>query len=303
MKLSIIIPVYNVEATLGKCVASVLGQGVGDCEILLVDDGSTDGSAALADGWAEKDARITACHKPNGGLSSARNYGLERARGEYVTFVDSDDYVKENTYAILLETLDRHPEYDIIEYPVLQNPGTADERLFNPGTAEYADPLDWLAAYGLEHCWAWNKIYRRGLFATVRFPEGKTYEDVYAVAALVRLGPKIATTGNGLYYYRRNDAGIAADGTRNGLTALLAAQTALVAGLGIDTRQRRWHRLYLNMFTSQLYAYRATGKLTLKPQRIAPGRYAGGKDWLKALMLDTLGLRLSCKIFKLLTRK
>ena len=91
MKLSIIIPLYNNENTLGRCIESVLAQNYNDYEIIIVDDGSTDKSGALADEWAKKDARITVIHKSNGGLSYARNCGLNIIKGYYVTFIDSDD--------------------------------------------------------------------------------------------------------------------------------------------------------------------------------------------------------------------
>lgn len=96
-KLSVIVPVYNTCQVLGRCIDSVLGQGFADFEMLLIDDGSTDGSGALCDAYAEKDSRIRVLHKPWGGASSARNVGLDHANGEWVTFVDSDDFV-ENGY-------------------------------------------------------------------------------------------------------------------------------------------------------------------------------------------------------------
>ena len=93
MKVSFILPIYNVEKYLSECAESILAQTYRDFEILLVDDGSPDNCPALCDEWAKKDSRIKALHKPNGGLSDARNYGLEHAQGDYVVFVDSDDYI------------------------------------------------------------------------------------------------------------------------------------------------------------------------------------------------------------------
>lgn len=303
MKISIIVPVYNVRNTLRRCVDSILAQGLDDFELLLIDDGSTDGSGAMADGIAAADSRIHAFHKPNGGLSDARNYGISRSSAAYITFADSDDEIAPGTLSALAAIIAGHPEYDILEYPVLQRPGLAGECLFNPGVNEYHDPLGWLSAFGLEHCWAWNKIYKRKLFDTVRFPVGKIYEDVYATAALLKLRPLIATTDKGMYIYHTNENGIAAHAVRRGLTPLLEAQISLVRELGIDTAERRWHRLYLNMLTSQLHSYRKTGRLTLWPQRIAVRKYVRTSDCIKALMLNTLGLRLSCRIFKLLSGK
>ena len=115
MKLSIIIPVYRVEDTLNRCVESVLNQNLDDFEVILVDDGSPDKCPQMCDDWAEKNANIRVVHKPNGGLSDARNAGVEKAQGDYITFVDSDDYIATDTYQPLLATLARKTDVDIIE--------------------------------------------------------------------------------------------------------------------------------------------------------------------------------------------
>ena len=99
-KLSVIIPIYNTSAALPRCIDSILCQSFADFELLLVDDGSTDGSGALCDQYATKDSRIRVFHKPWGGTSSARNVGLDHATGEWVTFVDSDDYIEEGSFAL-----------------------------------------------------------------------------------------------------------------------------------------------------------------------------------------------------------
>ena len=108
--LSVVVPVYNVEETLDRCVDSILKQGVDNMEIILVDDGSLDGSPALCDAWSKRNERIKVIHKSNGGLSDARNAGIEQARGEYVTFVDSDDTLPVNA----LEDIYRNDSEDLI---------------------------------------------------------------------------------------------------------------------------------------------------------------------------------------------
>ena len=102
MILSVIIPVYCVEDTLNRCVESVLRQNVTDMEVILVDDGSTDKCPKMCDDWGERDAHIRVIHKQNGGLSDARNAGIDVAKGDLITFVDSDDYLADNTYQPLL---------------------------------------------------------------------------------------------------------------------------------------------------------------------------------------------------------
>ena len=110
--ISVIIPVYKVEKYLDKCIESVVGQTYSDLEIILVDDGSPDGCPAMCDAWAEKDGRIKVIHKPNGGLSSARNAGLVKASGEYVFFLDSDDTISANCIELLADAV-RHDNSDI----------------------------------------------------------------------------------------------------------------------------------------------------------------------------------------------
>ena len=302
MTLSIIIPIYNVADSLRRCVDSVLAQRISDCELLLVDDGSTDESGAIADEYAAKHANIRSFHKPNGGLSDARNFGLQHAVGRYITFVDSDDEVAADTYAPLLDALAKHAKYDIIEFTMLQKPGLPDETLFQPGEHVFDDALDWLAYKGTEHCWVCNKIFKRELFDNVRFPIGKKFEDMLTHIELIKQHPCIATVNPGRYIYHYNTEGIAAKDKANGLTSLLEAQLTLVRELGIDTRRRRWHRLYMDMLTAQLYTFRRTETILLKPQRIAIWGYATWKDSLKALLVDTIGLRMTCRLFKTLSR-
>lgn len=302
MTLSIIIPIYNVADSLRRCVDSMLAQRISDCELLLVDDGSTDESGRIADEYAAKHANIRSFHKPNGGLSDARNFGLQHAVGRYITFVDSDDEVAADTYAPLLDALAKHAKYDIIEFTMLQKPGLPDETLFCPGEHVFDDALDWLAYKGTEHCWVCNKIFKRELFDNVRFPIGKKFEDMLTHILLIKQRPCIATVNYGRYIYHYNTEGIAAKDKANGLTSLLEAQLTLVRELGIDTRRRRWHRLYMDMLTAQLYTFRRTETILLKPQRIAICGYATWKDSLKALLVDTIGLRMTCRLFKTLSR-
>lgn len=233
MTLSIIIPIYNVADSLRRCVDSVLAQRISDCELLLVNDGSTDESGRIADEYAAKHANIRSFHKPNGGLSDARNFGLQHAVGRYVTFVDSDDEVAADTYAPLLDALAKHAEYDIIEFTMLQKPGLPDETLFQPGEHVFDDALDWLAYMGTEHCWVCNKIFKRELFDNVRFPIGKKFEDMLTHIELIKQHPCIATVNHGRYIYHYNTEGIAAKDKANGLTSLLEAQLTLVRELGM----------------------------------------------------------------------
>ena len=120
VKLSVVIPVYNVESTLKQCVDSVLRQNYEYMEVILVDDGSPDGCPQICDTYAQNHPQVKAIHQANGGLSAARNAGIGIAQGEYITFVDSDDWLQEGTYSTLMGILDSHPDLDLIEFPIME---------------------------------------------------------------------------------------------------------------------------------------------------------------------------------------
>lgn len=168
MKLTVIIPVYCVEATLDRCVESVLRQDVPDMEVILVDDGSPDRCPQLCDDWKARDSRISVIHKENGGLSDARNAALDVAKGDYITFVDSDDWISPDTYKPLLE---RMGDSDLLEYSIAGRLSLTDT------TYDHASDY-WLQSRAYTHAYAWNKIYRRSLFNHIRFPKGRVFEDV-----------------------------------------------------------------------------------------------------------------------------
>lgn len=302
MKLSIIIPLYNNENTLGRCLKSVLSQYLYKCEIIIVDDGSTDNSGFLADEWAKKDARISVIHKKNGGPSDARNYGLDSMNGDYVTFVDSDDELSPNTLEPLLNILHNHPEYDILEYSVLQNPGEHDETFLDLGNHNYPYALDWLMTNGTRHCWMWNKIFKSNIFYQLRFPDNiLRFEDMWMMNKLLALNPYIATTSQGEYIYYRNNNGLMA--SNSNFTDLLTNQMNIVRTHNIDISERRWHRLYMDMYDIQLYVYLQTGNILIPSQKVVPSmKYYGIQGFIKSLALDIFGLKYSCKLFELYNR-
>ena len=159
MKLSVIIPVYRVEATLDRCVGSVLRQHVDELEVILVDDGSPDRCPQLCDQWQQKDPRILVIHKENGGLSDARNAGLDIATGNCITFVDSDDFLDDETYGPLLDMM---ADTDILEYSI-DNKLTLADRSYDDINAY------WLESRAYTHTYACNKLFRRELFDGIRF--------------------------------------------------------------------------------------------------------------------------------------
>ena len=202
MKLSIIIPVYQVEQTLRRCIDSVLSQSFSDWEMILVDDGSTDESPKICDEYVKNYDKIHVIHKQNGGLSDARNVGIEHAKGTYITFVDSDDYLGDDTLKKVMRLMEIHPDYDILEYPIYEHFTLMDNEhqlLFD--NHEYTDIKEyWHEEKAYTHTYACNKIYRKELFRNVRFPVGKLFEDVYTFPLLLKEAKMVATTAQGMYF-------------------------------------------------------------------------------------------------------
>ena len=263
MKLSIVIPVYRVEKTLDRCLESIMRQPPADCEICLVDDGSPDRCPALCDAWAARDPRIRVTHQANGGLSAARNTGIKMAHGDYITFVDSDDFVGDNTFAVLMAKLGAHPEYDILEYPIYWHYGGEEQCIMKFGVDEYHSAHDyWQYTRGWTHTFACNKIYARRLFEHTKFPEGKYFEDAHTLPSLLKEAKVIGTTEEGIYYYTVNPYGITAmaDGMR--LADLLEAHVRHLEDTGTA---REVNEYYCDVLNIQLDVYEHTRRSPILP--------------------------------------
>ncbi|MBO6217182.1 MAG: glycosyltransferase family 2 protein [Prevotella sp.] len=229
MKLTIIIPVYNVSSLLRKCVETIIDKKLGDYEVLLVDDGSTDGSAEICDSLAEESTHIRVIHQKNGGLSSARNTGLKRSHSEYVTFIDSDDFLEPGTLPRMMNILKAHPEYDILEYDAVIAYGSPHQHRLHLGRKEYTDMKEyWIGGKAYSHAYAWNKIYRRSLFSGIRFPQDKVFEDVFTLPLILEHAQIVATTSHGTYYYCYNSKGITASAGTKELCDLLEAHKTYI---------------------------------------------------------------------------
>ena len=212
MKLSIIVPVYRIRRYLQRCIESILQQTYTDYELILVDDGSTDGCGAICDRFAQECDKVKVIHKKNGGLSSARNAGIAAARGEYITFVDGDDTVASGTYYYNMRILLSNPDIDILEYPVTKDYETPQSEIisFKPekisGSANIFQ--DWIRRKGYEHSFSCNKIYRTDLFNFIRFPEGEVFEDTYITPILYESAYNVYYSDCGFYYYYKTQGSI-----------------------------------------------------------------------------------------------
>lgn len=205
MKLSIIVPVYNVEKYLQRCLESIGVQMCDDYELILVDDGSTDRSGAMCDDFVREHPgwNVAVIHQPNGGLSAARNAGIDRARGEYITFVDSDDYMDARTLVDNMAYLLSHPEVDMLEYPIEVHAGSAEAHMltFPDETQRTGIFIDWIRRGGYRHCYACNKIYAARVWDNLYFPVGAYFEDVAIMPAVVRRCRCVHYSGRGCYRY------------------------------------------------------------------------------------------------------
>lgn len=208
---SVIIPVYNVAKLLERCVDSVLAQTYANLEVILIDDGSTDMSGAFCDVYAKRDSRIRVIHQQNAGLSAARNAGLKIAKGQYVTFVDSDDAVRPRLIEHLLGLcIDYHVKMSICSFTEVlrgQNPPASITDAASSDEATIVDTLDCLTRMLSEQGFsmsAWGKLYSRDLFKGVTFPIGRLYEDVGTTYRLVLKCPNIAISALPAYLYYIN---------------------------------------------------------------------------------------------------
>lgn len=233
MKVSFIIPIYNVEKYLSECVESILAQTYSDFEILLVDDGSPDNCPALCDEWARKDNRIKALHKPNGGLSDARNYGLDHAQGDYLVFVDSDDFwVEKDCLERLMNVVYAHPECDFIGFNCSYY--YSDTKTYKKWVAyneSLSVPTDKnivicsLVASGTFPMSACLKIIKRKSLSDIglRFIKGTIAEDIPWFIDLLEGSKKCMFVNQYIYAYRQNVAGsITASGNPKSTSDLFA---------------------------------------------------------------------------------
>ena len=212
-KLSIIVPVYKVEQYIHKCVDSILNQIFKDFELILVDDGSPDNCGTICDEYAQKDKRIRVIHKENGGLSDARNFGIDASQGEIIGFVDSDDYLDKDMYNQMIAYLEEN-DCDVVCCDTYIVRG--DKKKFKPRYKENKifrneQAINEILNGNLDNA-AWNKIYKRSVIKDIRYPKGRIYEDVATTYKFIFNAGKVGYMSKPFYNYIKRKGSIVASG-------------------------------------------------------------------------------------------
>ncbi|MBQ8524633.1 MAG: glycosyltransferase family 2 protein [Clostridia bacterium] len=212
-KISVIVPVYKVEQYLCRCIDSILGQTFSDFELILVDDGSPDNCGKICDEYAAKDERIHVIHQENGGLSAARNTGIDWAfdnsDSEWLAFIDSDDWVhKEYLEALLAAAEITKLPVSVVSFKRVRDEIDSDELSFVPTLIEIHNTEEFFCKRNVEATVAWGKIYRKELFRNLRYPVGKIHEDEFLTYKIIFQCPQIAYLPLTMYWYYQNPNGI-----------------------------------------------------------------------------------------------
>ncbi len=211
-KLSVVIPVYNVEKYLIECIESVCMQSYRNLEIILVNDGSTDGSLKICEDFASKDSRIMVVSQENGGLSAARNTGIKHATGDYITFIDSDDYVDINMFSYMIEQMEKeNADISVCNFEKFWGNSTEKKDLLY-NDSESLTSIDALGKLYTDeqviYVTAWGKIYRRDFFDDITYPVGRINEDVFTTYKTYAKAEKIIYLDMPFYKYRQREGSI-----------------------------------------------------------------------------------------------
>lgn len=259
--ISVVIPIYNVSQYLPRCLESVLAQTYTNLEIILVDDGSTDNSGNICEMYAKKDRRIITIHKENGGLSDARNFGLHRANGKYITFIDSDDYVDVNFIFILYEKIEQyHADVSICGYI-----DATKKELFRHSIRHYYTILfdsrsmlkQWHSKYKHYETMAWNKMYKTDLFIKneIFYPFKRNHEDVLTTHRLINVSKRIVLTNKPLYYYVYRIGSITKSYTLKNIEDCLYAQNERLKWFKKRDYLESYERLFIKLLKYYMLTY------------------------------------------------
>ena len=270
-KISIIVPVYNIEEYIEKCVKSIKKQTYENLEIILVDDGSTDTAGKICDELAEKDKRIKVIHKKNGGLSSARNEGMKNATGKYICFIDGDDYVREDYCEVLYNALiNNNADISAVSYKEIKNSKT---RIYNSAARSKKEFDDKCTMYSGDEIiiqflhWknfriAWNKLYKAEVIRNQWFKEGATFEDMFFNYKVLSRIQRLAYVNSPCYYYIRRDGSISTTYSEKNLNDFAEAIIDVFNGVKERFPQLNKHNYYalLQWLTSLSLKYVTTNQ-------------------------------------------
>jgi glycosyltransferase involved in cell wall biosynthesis len=279
IKLSIIVPIYQVEAYLCKCIDSILHQTFSDYELILVDDGSTDRSGKICDSYATQDARIVVIHQSNGGLSAARNAGLSVAKGEYVAFIDGDDYIETSMYETMISLAVKY-QADLVSCGIWNIYGDhktsqcKELKEYVCGREEaYKKMMQGVEIPG-SIC---NKLIKRECIKEIRFAVGKCYEDAFFVPQLMEQIDTVAVTTKPLYCYVHRQGSITTKPfTKDGMDIIEAYQ------LNYDNMVSRYPALKKEAQFRLLWAYfQAMDRIILAKKYKKNPYYAEVRNYLK----------------------
>lgn len=256
VKVSVIVPIYNVEEYLPKCVLSIQNQSYGNLEIILVDDGSPDKCGDICEEYKLKDERIKVVHKPNGGLSDARNAGMEVATGEYYVFIDSDDYIHPQMIEKLIEARDKTGADIVVsglKY-VGENENVDYETIGNVHITEIVSDEDRILYFYekkyVEFVVAWNKLYPADYFENIKYPKGKIHEDEFTTYKLLEKADKIAFIDIPLYFYVQRKNSITGTGFNIKRLLVLDALEEKINHY-LDLKKYKW--VEKNLFLYRMY--------------------------------------------------
>lgn len=212
IQLSVIVPVYNVEPYLKRCVESILKQDYYDFELLLIDDGSPDGCGKICDDFEKKDKRVRVIHQENKGLAETRNIGIQNALGKYISFIDSDDYIVEGTYSHSMNILKDYQadivcfqHMDVYDNRYIYRLVEKEEKIKVFNAEEAYDALFYPNYINVITC---NKIIRKSLLTDITFPSGKLYEDMFTTYKYISKAKKIVSTDKKFYIYCHREGSI-----------------------------------------------------------------------------------------------
>lgn len=228
--LSVIIPVYNVKPYLEKCVESIVDQTYHNLQIILVDDGSTDGSQTICDELAQKDSRIVVIHKENGGPSTARNVGMDRAKGDYIAFVDSDDWLERNMYEVLINQLEAH-DADLVACSFYECKGDEKKAVGDSKNISVFNTEEIFINKNQLRFLVWNKVFRRSFVEKLRFVPGQVYEDFHFCRQVFLKTKKLIYLDVPFYDYRISRPGNTNSSFKPGRMCIFGEFDALISDL------------------------------------------------------------------------